>query len=461
MKKYIIVAVIFAVSFTARAQSLGYQDLALLFSENDKNGTARFTAMAGAFGALGGDVSAMNINPAGISVYNSSAFAGSFNVRSTDINANYYGSDRNTQDQFFNLSQAGAVLVFNTSHSSDWSKLAIGFNYRKQKDFNSNFGFVGNSNIPTFREFPLDQNNPAIAYDFSEEQRFQNNYTGEINEINLAFSSVHLNKLHLGASLNFYNLNFSQMATLEEFNNDGAGNTLEANFYQENFTTGTGVSLNLGFIYKLNKVFRFGMSYQTPTWYTEVIENTNIVDNEGFFGDTEIAVSNDPVIYDNTTGGVFPSESFIYQFRTPSKLTTSGAIVFGKKGLLSIDYTRKNYQNMKLSSTDFMQENAFFQNELRNTNAINIGTEWRLNRFSVRGGYMYEEAPLKEAISTDNLQGYSFGGGYDFGNFKIDFSYGNNNRTSFYNAYAEFSNINAAELQIDNSVFTATATINL
>jgi hypothetical protein len=62
------------------SQSLGYQDLGILFSQNDNNGSARFSAMSGAFGALGGDISSININPAGLSVFNNSMFTGSFNV---------------------------------------------------------------------------------------------------------------------------------------------------------------------------------------------------------------------------------------------------------------------------------------------------------------------------------------------------------------------------------------------
>ncbi len=41
-------------------------------SQGDLRGTARFMSMAGAFGALGGDLSTLNQNPAGIGVYRSS-----------------------------------------------------------------------------------------------------------------------------------------------------------------------------------------------------------------------------------------------------------------------------------------------------------------------------------------------------------------------------------------------------
>ena len=460
MKRFLTLAALFAVTLTSYSQSLGYQDLALLFSQDDANGTARFTSMAGAFGALGGDISVMNINPAGLAVFNNSSFTSSFNSRNTDITSNYYGTSRNNQDQFFNLSQAGAVLVFDTGKNSDWNKFAIGFNYRITKDFTNSFNVRGNSGIATFRDFPLDNNMPTIDYNVAEEQRFFNNSTGELNEMNIAFSSVHKNKLYVGASLNFSDLSFSQRSTLVEFNNDGDDNTLDANLFQENFTTGAGISLNAGFIYKANEKFRFGLSYQTPTLFTELLEESNIVNNDGFMGDTEITVSNDNVTYNNTSRGNFPSQRFIYRLKTPSKLTASAALIFGKNGLLSIDYISKNYNNMKLSDADFSNENQFFQNELRNTYSVNIGSEWRFERLSLRGGYRFEQSPDKLALDSDNLEGYSFGGGYDFGNFKVDFAYSDNNRTAAYNFYPGF-NVNSANLLIDNRVFTTTISINL
>ena len=460
MKIFLTVAALLAVVLTSYSQSLGYQDLALLFSQDDANGTARFTSMSGAFGALGGDISVMNVNPAGLAVFNNSSFSGSLNSRSTAITARYYGTSRENQDQFLNLSQAGAVLVFNNAYKSDWSKFAIGFNYRITKDFTNGFEARGNSGIPTFRDFPLDDNTEAIDYDIAEEQRFFNNYTGEINEMNFAFSSMYKDKLYVGAALNFYDLNFSQVSTLVEFNRDVDGNTLDAKLYQENFTTGDGISLNAGFIYKVNKNFRFGLSYQTPTLFTELLEESNIVDNDGFMGDTEITVSNDTMSYANTSGGNFPSQRFIYRLKTPSKLTASAAFVFGKNGLLSIDYSNKKYQNIKLSSADFSNENQFFQNELRNTHSFNVGSEWRFERFSIRGGYKFEQSPDKLALDSDNLKGYSFGGGYNFGNFKLDFAYSDNNRTAPYNFYSGF-NVNSANLSTNNRFFTSTVTINL
>lgn len=460
MKRFFTIAALFAATFMSNSQSLGYEDLGILFSQNDNNGSARFTGMSGAFGALGGDISAININPAGLSVFNKSEFSGTFNSRKADITSTYYGNPRTSQNQFLNLSNAGAVLVFDSAYSKDWSKFAMGVNYKITKDFSDDFITQGNSGIATFTEYPLDLNDPALIYDIADEQRFTNAYTGEVSEINLGFSSVHQNKLHVGVSLNFYDLTFSQRSTLTEFNSDVNGNELDANLYQENFTTGTGFSMNTGFIYKASQNFRFGLSYQTPTWFTEILEENNILDNDGFYGDTKIIVSEDNLIYDNTSDRYYPTQSFIYRLKTPGKLTASAAFIFGKNGLLSLDYTNKNYKSLKLSGADFSAENQSFQDYYRNTNNFNLGTEWRFNRLSVRGGYQFEQSPDKAAIASDNLEGYSFGAGYNFGNFKLDFSFTDNNKTGVYNFYQGF-NINSTNLDINNKIFTATITLAL
>ena len=66
MKKYIF---LLALGLTASiAQSQEISD-AMRYSQNNLNGTARFRAMGGAFGALGGDLSSLNVNPAGSAVF--------------------------------------------------------------------------------------------------------------------------------------------------------------------------------------------------------------------------------------------------------------------------------------------------------------------------------------------------------------------------------------------------------
>ena len=63
-----LLSISFQLSYTQTVNDLA------VFLGSELNGTARYNAMAGAFGALGGDLSGMAINPAGSSVFLYSEF---------------------------------------------------------------------------------------------------------------------------------------------------------------------------------------------------------------------------------------------------------------------------------------------------------------------------------------------------------------------------------------------------
>ena len=461
MKKFISFVVFAALTGASYSQSLGYQNIATMFSNNDENGSARFISMGGAFGALGGDVSSMVINPAGISVFNDNNAAIAFQTRNTNIATTYYGNSLTTQEDFFNISNAGAVFTFENNIDNEWTKFAFGVNFRISTDFENRFNAKGNSGFSSFDSFPLDESQNPIVYNISENQELSNFYNGELSELNFVFSGIYEEKLHVGAGVNFYDINFSQQVVLKENNNDGNENTLSAKFYQENFTNGVGFSLSAGFIYKPINTIRLGLSYQSPTWFTELIENTNIINNDGFFGDTEIQVSNDDLIYDNTFGGNLPIQELLYKLRTPAKITASTAFIFGKTGLISLDYSSKNYNGLYLSGDNFSQENLFFDNQLKRTNSIHVGTEWRINQLSLRGGFQYEESPYTNSVLSDNQETYSFGLGYNFGSIKLNLAYRKNNKNEQYNFYPQYNQVEPAQLNIDNTVITIGLSVDI
>ena len=131
--------------------------------------------------------------------------------------------------------------------------------------------------------------------------------------------------------------------------------------------------------------------------------------------------------------------------------------------MISLDYSSKNYKGLYLSGDNFSEENLFFDNQLRRANAIHIGTEWRINQLSLRGGYQYEESPYSNSILSDNLESYSLGMGYNFGSVKLNLAYRKNNKNEQYN----FTDINfiqqidPAELDIDNTVITIGLSVNI
>ena len=152
---------------------------------------------------------------------------------------------------------------------------------------------------------------------------------------------------------------------------------------------------------------------------------------------------------------------FDYELKTPSKLTGSFAYIFEKQGLISIDYIHKNYSNITLSNANFTEENIAFKNDLESTGQIRLGTEWRFDNLSLRGGYHVEKSPYKNALDSDDVEGFSLGAGYKFRGGKFDISYQKSNNTSSYNFYPENNQINSTELDLDTSKFTATLVLNI
>jgi len=102
---------------------------ALRYSNDEIEGSARFSAMSGAFGALGGDLSAISINPAGSAIFTKgiASFTLSNYKTSNDSNLannllnNVMESNIDTKSNF-NLNQLGGVLVFNNTTKSKWKK---------------------------------------------------------------------------------------------------------------------------------------------------------------------------------------------------------------------------------------------------------------------------------------------------------------------------------------------------
>jgi long-subunit fatty acid transport protein len=438
MKKILFLGA-FLCSIVMNAQSLGYNDLGVLFSGNDNNGTARYRAMSGAFGALGGDMSATEINPAGIAVFLKSEFSASLNSRSQSINSNYYGTNTTIDNNFANLSQAGLVFSFK-NNGSKWKRTALGFNYSMSQDYNNNWRANGNSEFPTFiydGDFTDDDDDTNdVLYLNSDGQIFENYTSGKNDKYTFSIATQYRDDLYIGASFTSNDLNFYQGVSLAENNNDGNGNTNNSFAHLRNdlYINGTGASFSLGLISKPTDNIRLGLSYQSPTWYNF----------------TEEFVSDDG------------ANLFDYTLRTPGKVTGSFAYIFEKNGLISLDYAHRNYSNIKLGpTTDFNSENHSFNSDFEPTAELRIGSEWRIKKVSFRGGYHHQQSPYKNALSSDHLKGYTFGLGYNFGNVKLDLSYENSNRTDVYDFYPEYNEVNATELDIDTSKVTATLVFNI
>lgn len=72
---------------------------------------------------------------------------------------------------------------------------------------------------------------------------------------------------------------------------------------------------------------------------------------------------------------------------------------------------------------DFAFQNDLMESELQGASTYRLGGEYRIEGWSLRGGYRFEESPYENESTLEDLQGYSFGVGYNFGNIKIDAAY--------------------------------------
>ena len=465
MKKVLFIIGGLLSSLAINAQIMSQSDVAILFSMEDNNGTARYNAMSGAFGALGGDMSASDVNPAGLAIFKNSQATATFGLRNTDVGASFEGNSNIFDDSYFNLNQIGGVMVFDSGHQSNWTKLALGVNYTLAKDFENFYTVEGNSGISSidivefgepivnFRDDPylnFDGNTTNdIFYNDVDNQFFRNITNGQNEKFTFTLAAQYNQNLHLGFSIVTHSVDSYQATLFEHASNDGDGNTFDASYLQELRTFGEGVGASFGLIFKPSHETRFGLAYQTPVWY-------NLTDE--FIDDLEISVSNDPELF------VLRNDlsAADYKFTTPSRLTGSFAYLFGKDGLISFDYSYKDYQNIKLRPTgDFNDVNQELSQTLKGTSQFKVGAEWRLDNISLRGGYFYEESPFEDALDSDNIEGYSLGIGFKFGSrTKLDLAYQNSKNTGVYN-FANADNFPGAELDITNDKFTATLVIGL
>src|SRR5690606_2655663 len=103
-------------------------------------GTARFRAMSGAFGALGGDMSAVSSTPAGSAIFTTSHASISISSLNTSNDVSYFNGLNSSTESKFDLNQTGAAFVFNnTNQNSPWKKFVLSIGYDKLGNFEDNW----------------------------------------------------------------------------------------------------------------------------------------------------------------------------------------------------------------------------------------------------------------------------------------------------------------------------------
>ena len=144
MKKYFLLLLAGIAVPSIQAQETTPDD-AIRLAVDNLTGTARFRAMSGAFGSLGGDLSAINVNPAGSIFFNNNYATITGSVYNAKNKSRYFGTSTNDNDNTLNINQLGAVFIFKESGSgkTGWNKIAVGINYENANNLNNSVFSAG------------------------------------------------------------------------------------------------------------------------------------------------------------------------------------------------------------------------------------------------------------------------------------------------------------------------------
>ena len=469
MKKILLYLSLLATGLI-NAQEVRPED-GIRYSLQDINGTARFRAMSGAFGALGGDLSSLNVNPAGSVFFNNNYASISASVLNSKNKSNYFGTTTNENSSTLDLNQLGAVFIF-TSDEKNWNKIALGFNYENMKDFDNDLFLSGTNPNNSISKYFVDYanlyaNSSDFAYDqaqmgydtyiidptsnpdvFVSNVPSGGNYyqanaistTGFNGKMTANVAASYRDFLSIGLNLNLHITDYVRSSSLYE-SNSNPENTLpqstirEIRFDNEVYTYGTGFSFNLGAIVKPTEFLRLGLSYESPTWYRLNKEvEANIIgeffDESGRLEFTEREFS---AIELNTT-----------TLSTPLILSAGGTFFVGKNGFITADVDYVDYSQNRINSRDF--DTSFANSDINaflgSTLNYRVGGEYRFDIWRLRAGYAYYGDPSTDESFDRSMQRISGGVGVRLSKLYVDFTLINSTSDRIYNSYSIFNNAN-------------------
>ena len=463
MKKYILGAAVILTAVTAHAQKdLNTAADAVRYSTDNLTGTARFRGMSGAFGAVGGDLSAIGVNPAGSAIFLYNTGTASLSSYNNSNDANYFGTSQKQNKSSFDLNQFGAVFVFNNGKEDAFmNKFTLGFNYENTNSFENTLNIRGVNPVNSLDKYFLRYAN-GIGSEGSFDSSLMNEYydtlpfidqqaylgtkanifspntgstgpdyvsnvpatgnyyqesyintTGFNGKVALNFAAQLKKRLYVGANINVHFTDYINNTSLYEDPNNPSSSGLQ--WYQldtERYTYGGGVSFNVGAILKVTEAFRAGLAYESPTWLRLQDDITQ-----------SISYNNNGNVNGYRSGYTLTTDD--YTIKTPSKYTGSLAYIFGKSGLISVDYAIRNYGNTRYTGDTYSAINTELANTLDWAGELRIGGEYRIKAFSMRAGYRHQESPYKDGNTMGDLNGATAGFGFALGNSgsRIDLAY--------------------------------------
>ncbi len=440
---------------------------ALRYSQTGIAGTARFTSMGGAFGALGGDFSTLSWNPAGIAIYRKSEFTFTPSLYLEKSKSDFLNNTSSANKYNFNFGNIGLIYtqkLSNNDTSYGWKNWNFGIGYNRINNFHTSTLYEGinpnnslldnfldhvnagsgtnSANLDPFYEDLAYQtyliNNPdtlnpnyytSVIPAGGELQRRSSTTRGAISEIVISFGANYGNKLYLGGTLGFNSLRYIEETSYEEIDKgDSIFDFKNFRLNQSLTTHGYGINLKLGMIYRAADWVRVGAAFHTPTFYAMTDEYSSSMSSKFDNGDS----------YSHDS----PAGTYDYNLTTPMRAIGSIAFIIGKMGLISADYEFVDYSETRFDASDnnFFDVNDAIQKKYTTSGNLKIGTEWRYQNYSFRGGYAMYGSPFSSSYKVSGADmsknAYSFGIGMRDHDYFLDFSYVLTQGTDYFQPYS-------------------------
>lgn len=420
MKKTLTTIIILLFTLAASAQN---SDDACLFSQIYYQGTAKSLGMGNAIGAIGGDMTAASINPAGLGVYRSNEFTTSFCLMDNYSTSNYYGTHDAANKLRFSIPNVGFVGTKQRSNYRPVRFTQFGIWLTRTNDFNQHTLCKGinptSSKIDTYLArmdgYSPNELQDAFPYDiypawntylidlYHDEsgssyynspvpqgnvwQTQENEFKGRNEAWTFAGGLNFFDKLYFGLTLDLAHIKRVGTRTFTESRVNGSETDFNEWHYKEDLSSNAvGVNMKAGLIYHATPWLRLGAAFHSPTIYSF---------NETWQTETESQ------ILMVTRKSLSPESNYEYTFVSPLKWVGSMAFVIGEQGIVSLDAEYTNYganhvqfMAVKGDDYDYGPVNEEIKNTYGRTFNFRLGTEWMVGNSYLRLGAGYYGSPF-------------------------------------------------------------------
>ena len=430
-------------------------------ANKDLNGTARFVGMGGAMSALGGDISTIGTNPAGIGIYRSHDVMTSFSLSSFGTDTNYMGNNLSTSKMKGSYDNLGFVLSTKIGNKTTLRYVNFGFNYHKSNSFYGNMemgGDLGNQSqsyymaqqaagIESWGNSPytdvnigwlsvlgydgwlitdittdktgtpyLDEDGnqindvngnplyrtPGVYYGLYDNGNasYRSEQRGGIEQYDFNISFNIKDRVYLGLTLGAYSVDYNKYTTYGESYENGEYYSLTSN----NQIVGAGFDVKVGAIIRPFEYspLRVGLAVHTPTFYSLDYKTRAYVESSLY----------DPVTGKNEAASVATENivdgDMIREFRlqTPWLYNVSLGYTIGNSWALGAEYEYQDYSSMEFRDPQGFSDSFEFENSttamLKGGHTFRAGLEYKvIPQFAIRAGYNYRSALFNKDAFKD------------------------------------------------------------